>query len=237
MDTLTEILKNSTVKIDGTNLLIAVASMSLADQLLDSADNLAQMALSLQRTRILIDWCGNKAKPFCIPAKAVQLSISNQKPKEPESLKPNISSYGASCIAPEAKYDEVMDFIKGQKADGKVVTVTSMISDKCLLVNDLQVSDRGGGWTADNWIGLDFKNLWRDSFHVGRANYYGELLASLQRDGYIPEFHYQIRRPSDALAEYSSTYHLIDEFMGIPVRIACSVPGEWRIVEASKLES
>lgn len=119
-----------------------------------------------------------------------------------ENNKPKLSSYAPSNISSDASYEAVIDFIKGKKAEGLIVTVTSMVSDKCLMVNDLQALDRGGGWTAQDWIGIDFKTLWRDSFHIGKTNYYGQLIASIERDKTIREFHYHIRRPSGALAEY-----------------------------------
>lgn len=144
---------------------------------------------------------------------------------------PKLSSYNPSSILPSADCETVLDFIKGKKSEGLIVTITSMISDKCLLVNDLQALDRGGNWTAQDWIGIDFKTLWRDSFHIGKTNYYGQLIATLERDKNIPNFYYQIRRPSGALAEYNSSYHLIDNFLGGAVRIAVSVAGDWRILE------
>ena len=148
-----------------------------------------------------------------------------------ESTMPEPSSYGESRIESDVTYEAVSDFIKGKKAEGLIVTATSMINDKCLIVNDLQALDRGGGWTAQDWIGIDFKTLWRDSFHRGKHNYYGDLLANVEADRFLPNFHYQIRRPSGALAEYNSTYHYVENFLGGPVRIAVSVPGEWQIIE------
>ncbi|NES07804.1 MAG: hypothetical protein F6K22_36460 [Okeania sp. SIO2F4] len=154
------------------------------------------------------------------------------KPKAPEP-QPQISSYAASRIDPTADSEAVLDFVKGKKAEGLIVTVTGMHSDKCLLVNDLQALDRGGGWTAQDWIGIDFKKLWHDSFLVGKTNYYGQLVEAVERDRYLPNFFDHIRRPSGALAEYSSSYHYVDNFLGAPVRIAVSTPGDWRIIESA----
>ncbi len=160
----------------------------------------------------------------------------SSKPQAPES-QPQISSYGASRIDPTADSEAVLDFVKGKKAEGLIVTVTGMHSDKCLLVNDLQALDRGGGWTAQDWIGLDFKKLWHDSFLLGKTNYYGQLIAAVEGDRYLPNFFYHIRRPSGALAEYSSSYHYVDNFLGAPVRIAVSTPGDWRIIESAPDQS
>ncbi|MBE9178641.1 hypothetical protein IQ268_08720 [Oculatella sp. LEGE 06141] len=146
---------------------------------------------------------------------------------------PSIDSYAPSKISPDANHEAVADFIKGKKAEGLIVTITSMVSDKCLLVNDLQVFDRGGGWTGDDWIGLDFKKLWRDSFQIGKTNYYGQLVQAIERDRGISDFHYHIRRPSGALAEYSSSYHFVENFLEVPVRIAVSKVGDWRVIESA----
>jgi hypothetical protein len=54
--------------------------------------------------------------------------------------------------------------------------------DKCLLVNDLQALDRGENWTAQDWVGIDFKTLWRDSFQLSRPNYYGDLVLKAEHD-------------------------------------------------------
>lgn len=154
--------------------------------------------------------------------------------REVNQTKPSrISSYAPIRVSPTATPDEVSDFIRGKKSEGLIVTITSMVSDKCLSVNDLQVSDRGGGWTGDDWIGLDFKKLWKDSFLLGHINYYGQLVETIERDKSLPEFYYHIRRPSGALAEYSSSYHFIENFLGVPARIAVSVPGDWAIIESA----
>lgn len=112
---------------------------------------------------------------------------SELKAQAPEP-QPQISSYAASRIDPTADSEAVLDFVKGKKAEGLIVTVTGMHSDKCLLVNDLQALDRGGGWTAQDWIGIDFKKLWHDSFLVGKTNYYGQLIEAVERDRYLPNF-------------------------------------------------
>jgi hypothetical protein len=170
----------------------------------------------------------------CPVAKFGKAMMATDNTSSTENKNPILSSYNTSSISTDANYGTVLDFIKGKKSEGLIVTITSMVSDKCLMVNDLQALDRGGGWTAQDWIGIDFKTLWRDSFHVGKTNYYGELIATLERDKNIPNFYYQIRRPSGALAEYSSSYHLIDNFLGGPVRVAVSVAGDWRIIEQAQ---
>lgn len=141
-------------------------------------------------------------------------------------------SYGASQLTPTASEEAVEDFIRDRKRENLIVTLTSMTTDKCLFVNQLQASDRSV-WSQQDWVGIDFKTLWRDSFLPGRQPYYMQLINDVQRDRLLPEFYYQIRRPSGALAEYISTYYYLENFMGGSVRLAVSVPGAWRIVEAA----
>jgi len=179
---------------------------------------------------IEISWDGC-SRPFRVNRKAQ--SEPRQPSKKQNPLASPTGSYGSSRISAAAPMEEVLDFIKGKKAEGLIVTVTSMVDDKCLIVNDLQALDRGGGWTGADWIGVDFKNLWRDSFMPRRTNYFSRLIESIEQDGHIPEFHYQIRRPSGALGEYSSNYFLLDDFLGAPARVAVSQVGAWSIVEES----
>lgn len=169
------------------------------------------------------------------PIKRIRASRGHREGQRP--IQVQISSYGPSMIAPDASFEAALDFIKGKKAEGLVVTITAMGSDKCLLVNDLQALDRGGSWTAQDWIGIDFKTLWRDSFRIGRHNYYGDLVQRIERDRQLTEFLYEIRRPSGALAAYSSNYFYLEDFLQGPVRIAVSRPGDWRIVEDGHLEA
>lgn len=161
-------------------------------------------------------------------------SSSSGQPKQSETK--SISSYAPSLLRPDADSEAVEDFIKGKRLENLIVTVTRMKDDKCLKCDDLQALDRGTLWTAGDWIGIDFKTLWRDSFHIGRTNYYGQLIEAVSRDKFIPQFEYQIRRPSGALAEYQSTYHYVESFLGGPVRIAVSRIGAWSLVEDEHLE-
>lgn len=169
------------------------------------------------------------------PIRVIKSSTAQPQPNDRQPA-PQISSYTPSSISPDASFEAVMDFIKGAEASGLVATVTAMGSDRCLLVNSLQVSDRGGGWTGAEWHSLDFKKLWRDSFLNGNENYYGRLVELVQRDRHIPSFQYLIRRPSGSLARYESSYHLVNNFLGCLCRIAISKQGNWEIVEDGHLE-
>ncbi|MBF2074563.1 MAG: hypothetical protein IGS50_12495 [Synechococcales cyanobacterium C42_A2020_086] len=153
---------------------------------------------------------------------------------------PSINSYGPSIIAPHASYAEAMDFIAGKQAEGLIVTVMAMGSDRFLFVNGAQVADRGGN--AETWIGVDAKALvWHRSLTgtlPGRekgVNYYARLHELLERDRQIPDFSYCVTRPNGDLHRDVSTYFYIENYLGVPARIAVSRVGDSELVEAAKL--
>lgn len=188
---------------------------------------------------IQIFWDGCK-KPIRIKGQSDPTQPDRPTPAQPTEQPQQINSYAPSRISPSASYEEIMDFVRGWRAQGLIVTVTSMVSDRCVHCNDLQVMDRnppiGTKWTIENWVSLDFKQLWRDSFLPGRHNYYGDLVSRVASDQYIPEFVYQIRRISGAMSECSTDYHYVENFAGVPVRIGISKQGDWRLVEDAHLE-
>lgn len=164
-------------------------------------------------------------------SRLISAANASNLPEPEDQTPPIISSYAPNRIRPEASEEEVDDFIRGKKAEGLIVTITAMKNDKCLKVNDLQAIDRGGGWDAQDWIGIDFKTLWRDSFLRFKPNYYGDLVDRIASERAIEGFYYHIRRPSGALAEYSTDYFFADHFLQGSVRIGVSRVGDWRILE------
>lgn len=147
-------------------------------------------------------------------------------------------SYGAAVIAPDASYQAVMDFIAGKQAEGLIVTVMGMGSDKFFFVNGAQVQDRGGN--AETWIGVDAKSLvWSRSLTgtlPGRdrgVNYYARLHELLERDKSIPGFEYCVTRPDGSLHRDTSTYFYLDNYLGVPARLAVSRVGDSELLEAA----
>lgn len=238
------------VKPIGENLCIYAPSMEVFRLLKKSFRSIARLALNNQTIDAII-YPPEGDAPYVIPGYLAfdinnlydpcATSESELPSPEPatnatETREP-ISSYAPSRVRTNAGYEEITDFIRGWRAQNLIVTVTSMVSDRCLMVNDLQILDRNGEqgqtWTIENWTGLDFKTLWKDSFMPGRKNYYGDLVSRVSSEHYIPGFEYAIRRPSGALGFYQTDYHYVENFAGVPVRIAISKPGDWRIVENS----
>ena len=165
------------------------------------------------------------------------LASMGEKP-ESKPIAP-VNSYGAARLSVNAGYAEVMDFIAGKQAEGLIVTVMSMGTDRFLFVNGAQVSDRGGN--AETWIGTDAKSLvWMRSLMgtlPGRdkgVNYYARLHELLERDRFIDRFEYCVTRPNGDLHRDVSTYHYLDNYLGIPARVAVSRVGDSELVEAAR---
>lgn len=187
----------------------------------------ARAAIATEEMEVVhLRWPADRGRPLV-------LSLSESSPNQPQ-----ITAWGFPHLPRDAGSEQILDFIRANQTsneeggNGLVVTVTSMKTHKCLSANSLQAMDRGGGWSTHDWIGTNFLHLWRDSFCPGRTNYLSQLLTHLQRDWSIQDFYYQIRRPSGALAEYWTTYYIVNEFLGSgPVRVGVSKPGAWNILE------
>lgn len=182
-----------------------------------------KMSAESLRSNIELTWQGC-AEPLRVEGGQVE-------PVQPDS-------YGAAVIAPSATYQAVMDFISGKQAEGLIVTVMSMGSDKFLFVNGAQVQDRGGD--AETWLGIDAKSLvWSRSLTgtlPGRdkgVNYYARLHELLERDKSIPDFEYVVTRPSGDLHRDVSSYFYLDSYLGVPARLAVSRVGDSELLEAA----
>jgi|GEM_PF-972132 len=253
MDTLS-LLDDCEIGITSSSLCIHAPHFESAKALRQSFKWVAIQAQKLGRRDSLIYFPGC-VKPYQVPA---GMAITDQEPDEnegrdfqsqannspqsdselsQESPQPTIESYGAARISPFAKYEAIEDFVRGQRAEGKIVTVMSMGTDKFLKVNDLQIQERAGGWTMDDWVGTDAKQLWLRSLRgtlPGRVNYYQQLIDLVTTDHYIPEYNYLIDRPNNGgLWEDVTTYHYAEDYGGVAVRIAISTPGQSRRVEAT----
>jgi hypothetical protein len=207
------------------------------DQLKGRFRDLAKLAVERECSTALLH-PPDGSRPYEIPSYFAINSGSLNEPSVPQDAPAIVtSSYGASRISPNASYEAIEDFIRGRRLDGKIVTVMSMGTDRFLKVNELQIRERAGGWTMEDWVGTDAKNLWRRSLLgtlPGGANYYQRLIHLVTADHYIPEFVYLIDRPKNGgLWEDVTTYHYCHDYGGVAVRIAVSTPGQSRLVEAA----
>jgi len=130
-----------------------------------------------------------------------------------------------------ADFLRVHEFMEEKRSEGLIVTVTDMMTNHCLHVNDLQAPDRGGGWRGRDWIGLNFLTLWRDSFVPGNVNYFEQLVTKIQQDRFIPGFEYNLRSPSGDLRRYVSDYYYAENYLDTAVRICVSQTENWETLE------
>ncbi|HEY9657707.1 MAG TPA: hypothetical protein V6C65_04520 [Allocoleopsis sp.] len=226
---------NCGLSINEESYCIHADSEELADQLLENP-MLLDICKAAQRFRrdtvkIFFPECGDF--PYSLKIQSILNDESDPNFKTPELQKrtspidrPNLYNAGFQQV-----WEQIIDWRRQEL----VVTITSMVNDQCLFVNDLQAPDRGA-WSGQQWHAVNFRMLWRDSFQPGRRNYYQDLIDAVMRDRVLPEFRYQIRRPSGALGEYYSNYFLVEDYLGAPVRIAVSDVGNWEIVEDKELE-
>lgn len=221
------------IKLEKAGVQLVAPGCTAANVFLDGQiGNLIASAANLKKPiSIVWDGCNH---PFEI---SHRLSAVSGSPSVPDPQVPEVGSYGASRISPFAQYDAIEDFVRGQRANEKIVTVMSMGSDRFLKVNDLQIRDRAGGWNMDDWIGTDAKRLWIRSLRgtlPGGVNYYQNLIDLVTTDYYIPEFRYLIDRPNNGgLWEDFTTYHYAHDYGGVAVRIAVSTPGQSRQIEVA----
>lgn len=162
---------------------------------------------------------------------------------------PQVNSYGASRLSVDASYEAIEDFIRGQRAAGKIVTVMSMNdrnpakNDLFLAVNDLQIQHRAGGWKMNDWIGTNAKStVWVRSFdgtlpkvnsREAGHNYYQELIRRIKAgEHFIEGFEYLIDRPNNAGLWLDVTdYHFAANYGGTAIRIAVSAPQHSTLIE------
>jgi hypothetical protein len=125
----------------------------------------------------------------------------------------------------DANKRQVLDFILEQRDAGKIVVVTSQITNRCVDI-DLISPSRGIFAYASQWYGMNFMELWRESM-----DQYFSLLGGLQRDGYIPNFTYDLLRVDGSLGRYAKDYYLAQNFLhNEPVRISVGNANDWELV-------
>lgn len=202
----------------------------------EHCDMFARWAIEHDRPYALVKT--ERGKSFKIPSRLAVESGADLGDVPENSAYSPINSYAPSIITPDASYQAVMDFIMGKQAEGLIVTVMSMGSDKFLFVNGAQVSDRGGD--AETWIGVDAKQLvWGRSLTgtlPGRdkgINYYARLYELLESDRHIPDWGYFVTRPNGDLYRDVSSYFFIENYLGVAARIAISRVGDSELVESA----
>ncbi len=129
----------------------------------------------------------------------------------------------------DANRRQVLEFILEQREAGKVVVVTSQITNRCVDI-DLISPERGIFAYASQWHGMNFMELWRESI-----DQYFSLLGGLERDGWIPGFSYDLLRVDGSMGRYTKDYYLARNFLhNEPVRISVGNHSDWELIRAAK---
>jgi hypothetical protein len=173
---------------------------------------------------------------WCPAIQASSTPADNPRRGLDETERQQISSYGADRIRVSATYEEVSDFVRGQEAQGKIVTVMSHVapyvddSDWFLRVNDRQVEVRAGNWNVVRWTQTNSRQMiWTESFCPENPNYYGQIYQQLSGTGSsvcIPDFAYEVVQPDGGFWFCRTTYHFVADYCGMPVRIGVSGTGD-----------
>lgn len=177
---------------------------------------LAHQCLRWDLVEAQVYWRGSGERYFSIPSfLALEEAMTNSTQNEPPLL--------------DADYLRTLDFIREKRADGRIVVITSMISNICQHTNDLLSPERGV-FQPYQWTGYNYLNAWRDSLDE-----YNQLIELLNRDGHVPQYQYKLRRPDDRLGLYETDYYLVTNYLGEPVRIGVSKPEAWQLLPEPEL--
>lgn len=232
-----------------TGLTIYATDAELAEEFHIGAKDLLERSAQNMQSVIQIAWDGCKAPLKVGKSKAVKASIKPDREPQPVHQPAANDSYAADRISVSASYEEVEDFVRGQRQSGKIVTIMSMndrnpaLNDLFLKVNDLQIQHRAGGWKMNQWVGTNARaTVWVRSFdgtlpaiasRESGWNYYQELIRLLRSgETYIPGFQYLIDRPNNAGLWLDLTnYHFVEDYGGTAIRIAVSDPKDSTLIE------
>jgi hypothetical protein len=215
-------------------IVLTAADKLHAEGLRRCCVEVAKWAVSKGRDLVIIQWAGDGGRPYHIPSWYASMTpnqkgastVTNERCPIDEMTNAEIERVaGADFLA-------LHEQMKEWRSEGLIVTLTDMMTNHCLHVNDLQASDRGGGWKGRDWVGLNFLTLWRDSFTPGQFNYFEQLVSTVQRDKHIPQFEYNLRAPNGDLRKYVSDYYFVQAYLDTPVRICVSRPGNWEVIQA-----
>lgn len=178
--------------------------------------HLARQCLRWDLVEAQVFWRGSGQRYFSIPSfLALEEAMTNSTQNESSLL--------------DADYLRTLDFIRDKRADGRIVVITSMITNICQHTNDLLSPDRGV-FQPYQWAGYNYLNAWRDSLDE-----YNQLIELLNRDGSVSQYQYKLRRPDNRLCGYETDYYLVPNYLGEPVRIGVSKPEAWQLLPEPQL--
>lgn len=208
-------------------LIIDVDSRSDAAKILKSASrSIAEDALKFGYRWAIVRWHG------CPDDRAFRISSQlasprNQRKKMIDNFPPNNNPNHLL----DADYLHVLDFMRQQWSDGHIVIITSNITNECRHINDRMSIRRSGGQRPCQQLNYNYLKSWDTEMCGQPSQAYYHLLELLERDGYVPDYHYRLRRPADgALGEYCTSYYLVRDWLGEPVRIGTKDSDNYRII-------
>lgn len=145
--------------------------------------------------------------------------------------------------------DEIalLEFELEAKNNGLIVTFTSQRTNICRKQGNLdgivkvvngQTFNRSV-WRTYKYIGMNYAVAWDTDFSGKPSAEFEEMQQRLQRDGFVPDFDYNLRRSGDnALVRYQSSFFLFPDPLGEPggIRACISRPQDFEILELGNWE-
>lgn len=126
----------------------------------------------------------------------------------------------------EASHIEILEFLTEMAKEGLIVVICALDADMSILYVNSQMSQRRGILTPAGMQKLNNPYLWRESMEA-----YDRLTNDLE-SGFVPSFEFAHYRADDSFCKFFSTFYKCNEYMGVPVRIAVSAPGDFEVVRS-----
>lgn len=125
-----------------------------------------------------------------------------------------------------------LDPIAQAADEGKFVTITSMVTNKCKHSN---VAQERGKRPAPDWTGYDYLQSWKkEGKDKNPSDEYFELIGRLLDGEQIVGYEYDLIRPNDgAIVRYLTDYWRMD-FFGEDVRIGVSRQEDFTVIEEGR---
>lgn len=211
-----------------SSVVVKARDFSTAKQLKKQVDRWATSALKSGRELVEIRWPGSD-RQFDIPAFAKSSAVA-------ESNEPSGTSDGLTGQFDQASKVLSLDCMKAMELmvqheqEGKIVIITSMVTNLCKHTNNALKPSRGIRQPQE-WTGYNYLKSWTlDDSEVPSEEYF-DLIKFLRRDGYVPGYEYTLKRPDDgALVRYKTDYLLVKNWLGEDVRVGISRPEDFSVL-------
>jgi len=129
----------------------------------------------------------------------------------------------------------LLEFELEMISQGLIVSFTSQRTNRCIKSGDLADAIPGRSiWRPYKYRGFNYMIAWDTDFSGKPSDEFSQMQALLQRDGFVPDFEYNLRRPGDnALVRYQSSFYLFPDPAGEPggIRACVSRQQDFRVIE------